>query len=342
MSDKSVFLPLLNDYVNTYLPVGIGVQPNTIKSYKYAFRLLIEFMYEKHGIAADVISFENLDYDTLTGFFEWILTERKCSETTRNQRLAALLSFSKYAQNRDFDAAAVFRNSIIRIPLSKPRGKRRTWFTAEEMKILLALPDDRTAIGLRDKMILTTLYVTGTRSQELCDLTVSCVRKKKDRTAIELNGKGDKSRLVNVSEVYATMLDSYLRKKRIHGISDRHIFSSQTHEHMTISCVEEIVKKYVNMAKEQHPELFTMGTYTPHSFRHSTATHMLEAGVPLMAIKKFLGHASIQTTQVYAELSQNTVDKYVKEWNEKWFPKEIHTEEEKEPEEGNMPSFLNI
>ena len=98
---------------------------------------------------------------------------------------------------------------------------------------------------------------------------------------------------------------------------------------MTISCVEEIVKKYVNMAKEQHPELFTMGTYTPPSFRHSTATHMLEAGVPLMAIKKFLGHASIQTTHVYAELSQNTVDKYVKEWNEKWFPKEIHSEEKK-------------
>ena len=245
------------------------------------------------------ISFEDLDYDTLSGYFEWILTERKCSETTRNQRLAALLSFSKYAQNRDFDAAAVFRNSIIRIPLSKPRGKRRTWFTAEEMKILLALPDDRTSIGLRDKMILTTLYVTGARSQELCDLTVSCVRKKKDRTAIELNGKGDKSRLVNVSEAYAIMLDSYLRKRRIHGISDRHIFSSQTHEHMTISCVEEIVKKYVRKAKEQHPNLFTMGTYTPHSFRHSTATHMLEAGVPLMAIKKFLGHASIQTTQVY-------------------------------------------
>ena len=111
---------------------------------------------------------------------------------------------------------------------------------------------------------------------------------------------------------------------------------------MTISCVEEIVKKYVNMAKEQHPELFTMGTYTPHSFRHSTATHMLEAGVPLMAIKKFLDHASIQTTHVYAELSQNTVDKYVKEWNEKWFPEEIHSEEKKEPEEGNMPSFLNI
>ena len=61
-----------------------------------------------------------------------------------------------------------------------------------------------------------------------------------------------------------------------------------------------------------------------------------------MAIKKFLGHASIQTTQVYAELSQNTVDKYVKEWNDKWFPKEIHSEEKKEPEEENMPSFLNI
>lgn len=342
MSDKSVFLPLLNDYVNTYLPVGIGVQPNTIKSYKYAFRLLIEYMYEKIGIAADSISFEDLNYDTLSGFFEWLLVERKCSETTRNQRLAALLSFSKYAQNRDFDAAAVFRNSIIRIPISKPRGKRRTWFTAEEMKILLSLPNDNTAMGLRDKMILTTLYVTGARSQELCDLTVSCIRKKKNRTAIELNGKGDKSRLVNVSNAYAVMLDSYLHRKRIHGNSDRHIFSSQTHEHMTISCVEEIVKKYVQQAKEQYPHLFTMGTYTPHSFRHSTATHMLEAGVPLMAIKKFLGHASIQTTQVYAELSQNTVDKYVKEWNDKWFPKEIHSAEKETPKEENMPSFLNV
>ena len=61
-----------------------------------------------------------------------------------------------------------------------------------------------------------------------------------------------------------------------------------------------------------------------------------------MAINKFLGHASIPTTQVYAELSQNTVDKYVKEWNKKWFPKEIHTEEKLAPEEGNMPSFLNV
>lgn len=342
MSDKSVFLPLLNDYVNTYLPIGIGVQPNTIKSYKYAFRLLIEYMHDKKGISADTLSFEDLNYDALTGFFEWILKDRKCSETTRNQRLAALLSFSKYAQNRDFDAAAVFRNSIIRIPISKPRGKRRTWFTAEEMKIILSLPNDRTTIGLRDKMILTTLYVTGARSQELCDLKVSCIRKKKDRTAIELNGKGDKSRLVNVSDEYASMLYSYLRRRRIRENSDRHIFSSQTHEHMTISCVEEIVKKYVKMAMVQNPSLFTMGNYTPHSFRHSTATHMLEAGVPLMAIKKFLGHASIQTTQVYAELSQNTVDKYVKEWNEKWFPKDIHTEEKSDPDEGNMPSFLNV
>lgn len=342
MSEKQVFLQLLNDYVNTYLPIGIGVQPNTIKSYKYAFRLLIKFMNERKGIPADTISFEDLDYDTLSEFFQWILLERKCSETTRNQRLAALLSFSKYAQNRDFDAAAVFRNSIIRIPISKPRGKRRTWFTAEEMKIILSIPNDRTTIGLRDKMVLTSLYVTGARSQELCDLTVSCVRRKKNHTAIELNGKGDKRRLVNVSDKFASMLDSYLRKRRINEILDRHIFSSQTHEYMTISCVEGIVKKYVKMAKEQNPTLFTMGSYTPHSFRHSTATHMLEAGVPLMAIKKFLGHTSVQTTQVYAELSQNAVDKYVKEWNEKWFPKEIHTLEKGIQQEGNMPSFLNI
>ena len=76
----------------------------------------------------------------------------------------------------------------------------------------------------------------------------------------------------------------------------------------------------------------------PH-FRHSTAGHMLEAGVPLVVIKNFLGHASLQSTQIYAEISQNTVDKHLKEWNEKWFPRNMTNEEEHTPKD-NIPVFL--
>ena len=99
----------------------------------------------------------------------------------------------------------------------------------------------------------------------------------------------------------------------------RHVFSSQTHEQMTVSCIEGIFKKYVSKAKELNPGLFTAGSYPPHSMRHTTASHLLEAGVDIVTIKNILGHASLQTTQIYAEMSQETVDKKLKEWNEKWF-----------------------
>ena len=339
MNETSIFLSLANDFVNNYLPIGKGASPNTIKSYKCAFRLLIEYMFSEKNILADQIEFSDLDYTTLLSFFEWITEKRKCGTSTRNQRLAALISFSKYAQNRNFDAAAVFRSNIIKIPLKKTQQRNRTWFDASEVKILLSLPNDSTAVGLRDKVMLCFMYATGARAQEICDLTVSSVRFSKETTTVDIIGKGNKCRRVKISEHASLILKQYLEKRHIEHAPNRHLFSSQTHEQMTISCIEEVVKKYVAEAKKLHPDKFVMSNYTPHSMRHTTATHMLEAGVPLMVIKNFLGHASIQTTQVYAELSQNTIDKHIRDWNEKWFPSTIQPEVPK-PEENRIPDFL--
>jgi integrase len=87
---------------------------------------------------------------------------------------------------------------------------------------------------------------------------------------------------------------------------------------MTVSCIEGIFKKYVGLAREAHQNLFREKSYPPHAMRHSTATHMLEAGVPLAVIKNFLGHTSLQSTQIYAEVTQNTLNKHIKIWNDKW------------------------
>ena len=118
---------------------------------------------------------------------------------------------------------------------------------------------------------------------------------------------------------------------------NRHIFSSQTHEQMTISCVEGIYKKYVSLAKKNNPELFLADSYPPHSMRHSTACHLLEAGVDIVTIKNILGHVSVQTTQIYAEMSQNTVDQKLREWNETWFGENRKIEIKKSV---NIPDFL--
>jgi site-specific recombinase XerD len=109
---------------------------------------------------------------------------------------------------------------------------------------------------------------------------------------------------------------------------------------MSVSCVEEIFAKYEKVAKEAHADKFYSGSYTPHVMRHTTATHLLEAGVPLAVIKNILGHASIQTTQVYMEITQQTVDKYMKEWSEKWFPKNEAKERLLPEVQNSLPEFL--
>lgn len=341
MSEPSKFLQLLDGYVTSYMPCSVGASPHTVTSYKYAFRLLIEFMYSGKGIQADKITFEQLDYNTLMEFLDWIEKDRGCSTSTKNQRLSAIVSFSEYAQNRDFGAASVFRNSVIRIPMKKARKKQRAVFSVQEVSTMLRLPNDRQEIGRRDKVLLSLMYASGARAQEICDLTVGNVQFNPKGATLNINGKGGKARRIGISGICARILQQYINHRRIESKPDRHVFSSQTHEQMTVSCIEGIFKKYVNQAKKENPSLFREDSYPPHSMRHATASHMLEAGVPIMVIKNFLGHASLQSTQIYAELSQNTVDRHLKEWNEKWFPKDS-VEREERREENKVPEFLNI
>lgn len=341
VNKPSKFLELLDSFITNYMPCSVGASSNTVTSYKYAYRLLLEFMYTKKGIPADKITFEQLSSDTMTEFLDWLEKDRGCSASTKNQRLSAIISFSRYAQNRDFDAASIFRSGVIKIPMKKAQKKPRAVLSVQEVSILLRLPDDSKGIGLRDKVLLSLMYASGTRSQEICDLTVGNIQFNMRGATLNIKGKGGKSRRIGIPDNCAAMLQKYISQRRIGSKPDKHVFSSQTHEQMTVSCIEGIFKKYVMQAKAENPALFREGSYPPHSMRHSTASHMLEAGVPIVVIKNFLGHASLQTTQIYAELSQNTVDKHLKEWNERWFSPDSEAMKES-IKRNEMPDFLNI
>ena len=104
--------------------------------------------------------------------------------------------------------------------------------------------------------------------------------------------------------------------------------------------IKEIYEKYTKRAKADHPELFCHGPYTPHVMRHTTATHLIESGVPLAIVKNILGHTSIQTTQIYLDISQQTVDRSMEKWNEKWFSKNNPDETALPQEEESIPAFL--
>ena len=318
-NESAAFMSLLESYFTEYMPYAAGLSENTIRSYKYTFRLLLYFLIQEKKIQAEKLCFQCLNYDAITAFLDWLEKDRACVPSTRNQRLAALSAFAVYAGNRNLDAATIFMNSVKKIPAKRTMEKPRTIFTVEEVALLLRLPDVKTTIGKRDHAILNLMYASGARAQEICDLRVRDVIFQKETTRLILTGKGNKARRIIIAKPCADILKRYLEWRGISRELDRYVFSSQTHEHMTLSCVEEIYKKYVRRAKELYPGMFREPRYTPHTMRHTCATHMLEAGVPIMAIKNFLGHSSVMTTERYAALSQTTVNSHIREWNDKWF-----------------------
>lgn len=137
--------------------------------------------------------------------------------------------------------------------MKKSVKKQRTMFTAEEVKILLTLPNDNKKTGLRDKVLLSVVYTTGARAQEICDLTVGNVQFTQTGAALNITGKGGKTRRIGIASPCARMLKSYLKYRKIECKPDRHIFSSQTHEWMTVSCIEEIFKNTLVLHREGYP-----------------------------------------------------------------------------------------
>ena len=253
------------------------------------------------------------------------------------RRLNDILNKRPYAQSRSFDAACCFRKDINKIPAKKQGQPTRTAFSLNEVKLLLSLPDTKSKIGLRDRTLLSVMYASGARAQEMCNLTVADVRFDKETATLTLKGKGGKYRHIGIPTAPAKILKQYIVFREIDRCFDKFVFPSQTHAQMTVSCVEGIFKKYVSLARKRHPNLFRAKSYSPHSMRHSTATHMLEAGVPLIVIKNFLGHSSLQTTQVYAAVSQCTLNKHIQDWNKKWFSDDGSLEHQLKAE---IPSFL--
>ena len=332
------FMLLLEQFFTEYMPLSSGLSPNTVRSYKHSFRLLFQYVYQVKKKDAGEIVFQDLDFETIDSFLKWIESERGCSVSTRNLRLSALTSFAAYAQNRNFEAATVFANAVRRVPVKKASIQPRITFSLDEVSVLLRLPDPEKRLGFRDQVLLNLMYASGARAQEICDLKVRDFLVEKNLYKLTITGKGNKTRRIVIAKPSGILLKRYLEETGRAGQLDAYIFSSQTHPQMTISCIEEIYKKYVALAKAEHPKMFLEKRYTPHTMRHTTATHMLEAGVPIMAIKNFLGHSSISTTERYAELSQGTVNRHIRDWNEKWFS---HQKENPANQKKNqLPDFL--
>ena len=308
---QTLFSQQLAAYFDVHLPDTRHCSENTIKSYGDAFALLYDYFSDKHGIPHYKIQYKDFTPQMLEEFILWLMRERSYSAASIKARLSAINSFLKYASRREMAALSAF-TAVAGTEKPKVATKPFPYFTLEEMGILLRLPDIKKRTEKRDLVLLSVLYETAARAQELCDLKVGDIRFG-TTTKVKLFGKGKKTREIPIAQNVADLLRYHFKTNKLDGKRDEPIFLSQLGGKMTTACVRNLVDKYVAKAKEKHPKLFQEHQYSPHSFRHSKAVHMVESETQLIYIRNFLGHASVQSTEVYARIGQTSLTKMLTE-----------------------------
>lgn len=294
---KTDFTKALTAYFSTYLPLTCGVSPNTCNSYRDAFKLLLLYFQEEKGVPGNSIELRMLNRNLVSDFLDWLEAQRKVSVTTRNQRLAAMKAFAHYVQYRNPE----YLENCTDIITMRPKKHEKPvipFLTEDELKALLAQPDPSTRHGLRDLTLLSLLYDSGARVQEITDLQLKDIRLT-NPAMVTLTGKGRKARQVPLMKETCTLLDTYIRNFDLNSEPlTTPLFFNKKGEALSRYGITYILKKYVSKAELDG----SARKISPHGLRHTKAMHLLRAGVNMIYIRDFLGHVDISTTEVYARI----------------------------------------
>ena len=299
MNRPTDFTVLLNTYLTSYLPVQRKLSVNTIASYCDTFRLLLTYMRDHRGKNACRIKMQDFSAEIINDFLLSLESNRKCSVSTRNQRLAALKAFFRYAEVES-PGNIMLCQRILQIPYAKQEKPTLNYLTIAEMTRILKAPDTSTPFGRRDLCFLSVLYDTGARVSELLNLKVRDVYLDSPAKVVLL-GKGRKYREVPLLKNTVTVLGAYIKEQQLNRPEkfDEVLFRNHQGKPLTRAGAAYILKKYADAAGiESHT--------SPHILRHTKAMHLLEANVNMFYIKDFLGHVDISTTEVYAKASIET------------------------------------
>jgi site-specific recombinase XerD len=288
----------VTSFLTHYLAAQRNVSPNTIKAYRDVFTLLLRFCRDVQGIAPERLRLEQIDVSLLETFLDYLEREKGSSPRTRNHRLAALHAFFRYVQSEE--PACMFQcQKILAIPLRRCVRPTVAYLSKEELAEILAQPDLRTPDGRRDVVLLSVLYDTGARVQELIDLSAGDVRL--DPPAqVRLLGKGRKMRTVPLMGNTAQLLRDHLRENHLDRPEqfERPLFQNARHQRLSRSGIRYILQKYLARARCKRPSLNRK--VSPHTLRHAKGMHLLQSGISLDMIRDFLGHVDVTTTQIYA------------------------------------------
>lgn len=307
---RNDFIDYVQLYFAKFLTLQRGMSPNTVTSYGDTISLFLVFFAEKKKVRPEKITFQRINKLAIEDFCNWLETERHNSISTRNQRLGAIHAFFSYVLFSDPTYAAICRD-ILSIRMKKQPQVPPKYLSIDELKMLLNMPDRTCPRGRRDVVLLTLLYDSGARVQELIDLKVGDINFNNFPT-VTLCGKGNKTRIVPIMSETAKMLEGYFKENQLNDNSNSVLFSNRVGTKLTRAGINYILDKYVQKARIKSPDLFKENP-TPHTIRHSKASHLVQSNINIYYVRDFLGHVSVKTTEIYAtcnpEFTRKAIEK---------------------------------
>jgi integrase/recombinase XerD len=296
----------VQSFFQSHLQHERGLSPNTIVSYRDVIKLFLLYLAGGKEERVKHITFDDFTVDEVTKFLDSLEKKRGSSIRTRNQRLAVLKSFFSYLMTQDVGRSDQFER-ITKIAMKRVPHKPVTYLTENEVNVLLKLNEGTSAIKVRDYAMLTTLYNTGARVQEICDLKVEHLHLQKPYS-ITLTGKGRKTRTIPLWKNTVDALIRYINQRGIHGSGACTLFVNANNEPITRFGIGHIVRTWIQKASAHCPSLRSK-KIGPHTFRHTTAMHLLQSGVDLAVIQTWLDHMHLDTTHAYVEIDLKMKEK---------------------------------
>lgn len=286
-------------FFETHLPAQRGMSRHTIRSYRDAIVMLLTFIAGRRGCGIEMLDLVDLDAKAVEDFLRHLEVERHNGIATRNVRLAAIHTLARFLSGRHADRLGIWQ-AILALPFKRGAQQRPAeHLAADGVKALLDAIDRSTARGERDFTLLALMFNTGARVQEVLDLRLRDVRLDPPQQ-VRLKGKGNKVRVCPIWPRTAQLLHGLVQRRvnQHADVADAPLFVNQRGEPLSRFGVRYVLRKHA-----MRSGVTTTGSQAlphPHSLRHTTAVHLLKAGVDFATISQWLGHASLNTTMRYA------------------------------------------
>lgn len=282
----------LSHFLNEYLVVEKNTSSQTIRSYKEVFKQLIDFLVNEKNIKITNINFKTITREVICDFLNYIEEEKGVSIRTRNQRLGAIKSFYQFCSLEEINNFDNIKK-VLSIKSKKYIKPTQEYLTEDEVQQIFNSIDTTTLIGKRNLLILVILYDTAARASEIINLKIEDILLEQNQ--IILTGKGNKKRIVPIMSKTKELLIKYIQNNKI---VTGYLFQNKYGNSYNTRFIRDVIgsiSKNININKN----------ITPHTFRRTRATHLLNAGINVVYIQELLGHESIETTQEYAKVIMN-------------------------------------